>query len=147
MASVERSYQKYAWILIAVSGVFFIFDGLVFLAGINPDPSLFQSLIGQSLSSFQASHPTQAGAMQYLFHGFGLLALGLGIFTIAISYVPYRRGERWAWYIAWYLPVFMLIAAIANYTFGGEAWSAGLIFVIVTLAGLTLPFRKFFPRK
>ena len=93
--TVEKGYQKYAWVLIAVVGVIYIFDGLVFLAGVNPDPALFQSLIGQSLWSFNSSFPKEANAMTYLFHGVGLFALGLGIFTIAVSYKPYRKGERW----------------------------------------------------
>jgi len=88
MQSVEKGHQKYAWILIAVLGVFLIFDGLVFFSGMNPDPPLFQSLIGQSLSSLNSLHPDEGKAVTYLFHGFGLAALGLGVFNIAVSYVP-----------------------------------------------------------
>lgn len=122
--TVEKGYQKYAWILIAVIGVAFIFDGLVFLAGVNPDPPLFQSLIGQSLSSFNSSFPEEAAAMTCLFHGIGLFAVGLGIFTIAVSYKPYRKGERWGWYIVWYFPIVMFLSTIANYVDGGESWRA-----------------------
>jgi cell division protein FtsW (lipid II flippase) len=147
MQSVEKGYQKYAWILIAVLGIFFIFDGLVFFSGMNPDPPLFQSLIGQSLSSFNSLHPDEANAMTYLFHGFGLAALGLGVFTIALSYVPYRKGEKWAWYIVWYIPIFLLLATIANYADGGRLWALSLVLLIVALAGLLLPYRKFYPKK
>jgi hypothetical protein len=145
--TVEEGYQKYAWILIAIVGVAYIFDRIVFFAGVNPDPPLFQSLIGQSLSSFNSSFPKEADAMTYLFHGVGLFALGLGIFTIGVSYKPYRKGERWAWYIIWYLPIIMLLATIANYMFGGESWPLNLVLVILSLTGLLLPFRNFFPKK
>lgn len=141
---VEKSYQKHAWILIAILGAAFIFDALVFLAGVNPDPPLFQSLIGQSLSSFNSSFPDKAAAMTYLFHGIGLFALGLGIFTISVSYEPYRKGERWSWYIIWYLPIVMFLSTIANYVDGGQSWPLDLILLIVSLAGLLLPYRKFF---
>jgi cell division protein FtsW (lipid II flippase) len=147
MQSVEKGYQKYAWILIAVLGVAFIFDALVFFSGMNPDPPLFQSLIGQSLSNFNSLHPDEGKAMTYLFHGFGLAALGLGVFTIAVSYVPYRKGEKWAWYIVWYLPIFLFLATIANYADGGQSWALDLVLLIVALAGLLLPYRKFFPKK
>jgi hypothetical protein len=143
----EKGYQKYEWILIAILGVAFIFDALVFLSGMNPDPPLFQNLIGQSLSSFNSSHPSEAAAMTYLFHGFGLAALGLGVFTIAVSYVPYRKGEKWAWYIIWYLPIILFLATIANYADGGQSWPLDLVLLIVALAGLLLPYRKFFPKK
>ena len=145
--TVEKGYQKYAWILIAIVGVVFIFDALVFFAGVNPDPPLFQSLIGQSLSSFNSSFPKEAAAMTYLFHGIGLFVLGLGIFTIAISYKPYRKGERWSWYIVWYLPIVMFLSTIANYVDGGQSWPLDLVLLIVSLAGLLLPYRKFFPKK
>jgi FtsH-binding integral membrane protein len=85
--------------------------------------------------------------MTYLFHGFGLAALGLGVFTIAVSYVPYRKGEKWAWYITWYLPIFLLLATIANYADGGRSWALSLVLLIVALAGLLLPYRKFYPKK
>ena len=147
LMTVEKGYQKYAWILIAIVGFAFILDGLMFFAGVNPDPPLFQSLIGESLSSFNSSFPKEAAAMSYLFHGFGLLALGLGIFTIAVSYKPYRNGKRWAWYVIWYLPIFALMAGIANYMDGGGSWPVSLMLLIVSLAGLLLPFRKFFPKK
>jgi hypothetical protein len=145
--TVEKGYQKYAWILIAITGVAFIFSGLAFFAGLNPDPLLFNSLIGSSLGSFNSSNPDKAAAMTYLFHGIGLFALGFGIFTIAVSYKPYRKGERWAWYIIWYLPIITLLATIANYMHGGEAWPVNLVGLILSLAGLLLPFRKFFPKK
>jgi hypothetical protein len=143
----EKGYYKYAWILITILGVAFIFDALVFLAGMNPDPPLFQSLIGQSLSSFNSSFPDKAAAMTYLFHGLGLILLGIGIFTIAISYVPYRKGEKWAWYIIWYLPIFLFLSTTANYADGGRAWPLSLVLLIVSLTGLLLPYRKFFPKK
>jgi cell division protein FtsW (lipid II flippase) len=147
MQSAEKSYQKYAWILITVLGVFFIFDAVVFFSGMNPDPPLFNSLIGQSLSSFNSLHPDEGKAMTYLFHGFALAALGLGVFTIAVSYVPYRKGEKWAWYIIWYLPIFFFIATVANYADGGQSWRLSLVLLIVGLVGLLLPYRKFYPKK
>lgn len=142
--TVEKGYQKYAWMLIAITGAAFIFDALVFLAGVNPDPPLFQSLIGQSLSSFNSSFPEKAAAMTYLFHGIGLFALGLGTFTIAVSYKPYRKGERWSWYIIWYLPIVLSLSTIANYVDGGQSWPLDLVLLLVSLAGLLLPYRKFF---
>ena len=119
----------------------------VFLAGVNLDPPLFNKLIGDSLNSFNSANPDKATAMTYLFHGVGLFGLGLGLFTVAISYKPYRRNEKWAWYMTLYLPIILLIAAVANYADGGQSWTGGLIFLIISLAGLLLPYRKFFPKK
>lgn len=143
---VEKSYQKYAWILLAIVGVLFIFDAFVYLAGINPDPPMFQSLLGQSLSSFSSSFPKAGATITALFQAWGVTTLGFGVFTIAISYVPYRKGERWAWYIMWFLPVFLLLGAIANYMLGGASWLVESILLLVSLAGLLLPYRKLFKK-
>jgi hypothetical protein len=146
-ATVEKGYQKDAWILIAIVGVFYVFSGVVFLAGVDLDPPLFNNLIGQSLSSFNSANPDKATAMTYLFHGIGLFGFGLGLFTIAISFKPYKRNEKWAWYTVLYLPIILLISTVANYIDGGQSWPGGMIFFIVSLAGLLLPYRKFFPKR
>ena len=145
--TIEKGYQKYAWILLAIIGAVFIFDAFVYLAGVNPDPPMFQKLLGQSLGSFNSSFPKGGATITALFQAWGTTMLGFGIFTIAVSYVPYRRGERWAWYIMWYLPVFLLLGTAANYMWGGESWPVELGFLLVSLAGLLLPYRKFFAKR
>ena len=146
-ATVERGYQRYAWVLLAIVGIVFIFNAFVYLAGVDPDPPLFQNMLGQSLSSFNSSFPMAGATITLLLQAWGTTMLGFGIFTIAVSYMPYRKGERWAWYVTWYLPVFLLLGTVANYTKGGESWPVELAFLLVSLAGLLLPYKKFFLKK
>jgi cell division protein FtsW (lipid II flippase) len=143
----EKGYQEYAWILLAIIGVLFIIDGFMFLAGVNPDPPMFQNLLGQSLSSYSSQHPEAGTTITALLQSWGATMLGLGVFAIAVSYIPYRRGERWAWYIMWYLPIFMLLGAASNYKWSGESWPVDFVLGLVSLAALLLPYRKFFPKK
>jgi len=73
----------------------------------------------------------------------GMLGTGLGLLSAIVSVVPYRHGERWAWYALWLLPV----------SFGGAAarmladrYSAGYVYAAISgvaVLGLLLPARSF----
>ncbi len=43
----------------------------------------------------------------------GSFVLGMVVFGLALILVPLRRGERWAWYVLWYYPVFFTLHVIA----------------------------------
>jgi hypothetical protein len=56
--------------------------------------------------------------------------------------------EKWAWYTLWLVPILLVSCAIFNASwFHGVNESLGFIpITTVTLLGLLLPYRKFFPR-
>jgi len=147
LATVEKGYQKYAWVLLFIFGIFAIIDAIAIIAGVDPDPSLFQKLLGQSLGDYSSLHPEAGTTITYLLQLYGSALLVVGVFTTVVSYLPYRKGEKWAWYTMWYLPVWGLLEAISSYTNGGGSWVTETAFLLVGLAALLLPYRKFFPRK
>ena len=60
--------------------------------------------------------------------------------TIVLILIPFRRGERWAWFTLWMLPLSWLsLFALAP----DLPFYLGL--AVVTGSGLVLPFRRFFP--
>jgi hypothetical protein len=78
----------------------------------------------------------------------GLLKLSWSFFVLAITLTGYRRGEKWAWYTMWSVPVLLICNALFSAIFTGDA-SQMLQFIpitIITLLGLLLSYRKFFPR-
>ncbi len=36
----------------------------------------------------------------------GVAPIGMGLFGVLITMIPYRRRERWAWFALWYYPLF-----------------------------------------
>ncbi|MCA1819700.1 MAG: hypothetical protein LC620_06605 [Halobacteriales archaeon] len=38
-----------------------------------------------------------------------LASLGLGIMGTGLALGPFRRGERWAWGVLWFWPIFWLV--------------------------------------
>jgi hypothetical protein len=79
-----------------------------------------------------------------LYRADGLASVGLGVFGLLLAVVPFRRGERWAWFALWFYPVFWL----AHLVFGlppGTDHVHQIVFIVLSLAGLLLPVRQFFP--
>jgi uncharacterized membrane protein len=72
----------------------------------------------------------------------GTLLLGMVVFGLAVILRGSRRGERWAWYVLWYYPIFFVLHVIAFGTFIID----GVFFLICALS-LLIPYRKFFPRE
>jgi hypothetical protein len=36
------------------------------------------------------------------------------LYSVAVLLVPYRRGERWSWYLTWALPVPSVVLSLNN---------------------------------
>jgi hypothetical protein len=76
----------------------------------------------------------------------GLLGAGFGLLAAVIAAVPYRRGERWAWYSMWLFPI--TIGAVAGRMlmnrYATGFYYAGL--TAVALVALLLPMRDRGPR-
>ena len=69
------------------------------------------------------------------------LGVGMSIFGVAITIIPFRRGEQWAWWVLWYWPIFLVIHIIALDTMWPD-----LPLALLSVVALMLPFRSFFPR-
>ena len=146
---VEKAYEKYAWVIIFAIGVLIIVGGAPHALGVNTDPGLVESIVGMAMSEFKASNPNFYDLYDFYFRSGGWSDMGFAFFVTVISATAYRKGEKWAWYILWSVPVFFLGHAAITLSFGQS--TSGLIpfltvFVILSLLGLLLPFRKFFPK-
>ena len=95
----EKGYEKYAWILLFVVGIFGFIFGIRFMTGIGPDPEYFNRITGMSWDQFIASKQAMALYVMDSLRVTGILLLGIGIIAVAISATAFRKGERWAWYV------------------------------------------------
>lgn len=78
----------------------------------------------------------------------GVSGVSLGIFGMVVSYTSYRKGERWAWYLSWLNPVGIVAAQLNIYFLTGSFFTIVLtiVFLILCMLGLFLPYRQFFPK-
>jgi hypothetical protein len=112
---------KVAWVTLTIIGVAILGFGLIITI-----------LPGSSNQSF--------------LQAIGVASIGMGLFGIVITVFAYRLGERWAWYILWYYPIFWSAHFLGGLP-PGQDHIHQIVFVILSLAGLLIPVREFFPRQ
>ena len=114
-----KAYGKYAWIILFASAALGIFGGVALL--------------------FPSDLTSQNSRVLWLTRAWGMTWVGFNILALAVIVGPYRRGERWAWYTLWLLPLlwlaqFVLARDLPYY----------LVLAIITALGLILPCRRVF---
>jgi len=143
--SVEKGYAKYAWIIFFVFGLLSVITAPILLSGRPPNPPSPEGTTGLTLPEIGTRIPGILGYISSISRQLGNFMLAMGVLLMGIAAVPYRKGEKWAWYACWILPV-LLVIQLAN-SRGGHLWQADLISLLIALAGLFMPYRKFFPKQ
>src|SRR5215213_640464 len=112
---------KTAWISLAIIGLAILVFGLIVaLIPTSSDPSYLRAI--------------------------GVASIGMGLFGLLITTIAYRRRERCAWFVLWYYPVFWTAHLVGGLPPGKDHVHQGA-FIVLSLAGLLLPVREFFPRR
>ena len=115
---------KTGWIVLLVSEAFSLFLSLMLLVSpftIMEDPEF---RLGQGL---------------VLLRLWGGTWLALTAVALAILFTSFRRGERWAWYALWVLPLLWL----SHFALAPDLIH-NLVLAIVTAAALGMTYRTFF---
>jgi hypothetical protein len=153
-----KTYEKYAWILL------FLFWALHLLLSVRDFfPSLqdfclaclpgaktaIQSSTGMNWSQLASTNPKFAGFLASTLSDDGISGVGLAIFGMIVSLTSFRKGEKWAWYVSWSMPIGILAAQLNLYVLTGSAMVIVLatVFILASLLALFLPYRRFFPKK
>lgn len=145
----EKIYEKYAWIAFFLLGAIFLVSAVPHAFGFNTDPALVESISGTTPDDLKDSNPMFFDLYSYYFMGGALSDIGFAFLITVISATAYRRGDRWAWYAFWLVPVYFLGWVALSFTIESSSSTRPylMVFVILSLVGLLLPFRKFFPSK
>ena len=155
--SVKR-YEKYGWIIL------FIFWALhLVLSARDFFPSLqdlclgcapgaqtpLQVVTGMTWNQLVSSDPKFASFLASTLADDGISGVGLAVLGMVVSLTGYRKGEKWAWYVSWSMPIGILSAQLNVYALTGSIMVIYLAtaFTIVSLLALFLPYRQFFPQK
>jgi len=112
---------KIGWISLAIIGVAILIFGLITTAvPASSDPPYMRAI--------------------------GVASIGMGLFGLLITTIAYRHRERWAWFALWYYPLFWTAHLVGGLP-PGKDHVHQVVFVILSLVGLLLPVREFFPRR
>jgi len=109
---------KAAWILLTLTGAAIFGYGLIVVVWPGSNNPLFLRAIG-------------------------VASIGMGIFGVMITLIPYRHRERWAWFVLWYYPVFWSAHLLGRLP-PGQDHVHQIVFIIISIAGLLLTVRPFF---
>ena len=145
-----RAYEKYAWVIYLALGLLWLVVGLnqIFL----PDGLIgndVQRVTGMSLSELEASNPVAIELVRFVYGALGNLKINWSFLVLAITLTGYRKGEKWAWYTLWLVPAILVSMGIFNAIFFSDVNQSleSIPIVSISLLGLLLPIRRFFPRK
>jgi hypothetical protein len=141
---VEKGYEKYAWIILFIFGFLTVITTPIQFTGHPPNPPSPEGMTGLTLDEMEARIPGMLGYLRSISVQLGNFMLAMGVLLMGIAAMPYRKGEKWAWYIFWILPVNLVIQLVNSR--GGFAWQLDVAFLVVVLAGLFMPYRKIFPK-
>ena len=116
---MESARQKAAWIALALNGAGILVFGLIVLALPTPDVGYYRAI--------------------------GVASVGMGTFGLLITLIPFRARERWAWFAMCVYPLFWAVHLVLGLP-PGKDHVHQVVFIVLALLGLALPFREFFPR-
>ncbi len=134
--TTEKAYEKYAWTLLFVLGIFFA----VIVGPIH----IILGYIGAGGGPLPASTPAVAiNEANSLAQSLGLFILFDGIIVAAIALTGFREHQRWAWYFM----LWFLASLVADVALAGGLDPPADVGIALSVLGLLLPYRKFFPKK
>lgn len=140
-------YERHAWVLVALIGLVLALGGAGYLViGLDPQPDYGLALPEGRTSTAELLADSPAAMTPILRNTlteYGIMQAGLGVLVVVLAAVPFRRGERWAWFALWVVPLVMLGANL-NAARLGIALGPLPVFAGIALLGLLLPARAFF---
>lgn len=107
------------WGLLAISTMLALFGVIDIVSGAAADIAIPQGLTGRTIDELEAESPDAYGLFDFAARSNGWSLVLLGVLLAVLVLIPFRRGERWAWWTAWALPIwaagvpiFYLVAGI-----------------------------------
>jgi hypothetical protein len=143
MALQANRVPRVSWIILAVVAVLTILSGLY--VGLTPTGSQTE-LSGRTWEEFAVADPDVAKIYSMDLALLGMSLTAFAILAVIVTLIPYRHGERWAWFALWLIPLvhggIALIMLQAQY----DASYVYLGLSVISLIGILIPVRRFLLR-
>ena len=152
----ETFFNRHAWkTLLAVSLLIGFFGAGDMLGGAsdlqNAETVLMHSITGMSWNELQAASPKVANLIDVKFRTDGASLATIALLSTAVCLTGFRRGERWAWYALWGIPLWMMVTVFFILIVPKQPGSgtpvpiiSGSILSVIFMSMLGLSYRKFF---
>jgi hypothetical protein len=120
------------------------------LGGVLADRAITQTLSGRSPAEIEAAEPTAYRLYDFVTRSGGVNLVLIGILLALIVAIPYRGGQRWAWWAMWILPAWAALVPVQFLMFGTAAdqppappMVSGPIVAVIAAGVLLLDRRRF----
>src|SRR3989475_7813331 len=90
------------------------------LACVSGAQTPIQTVTGLTWSQLVSSNPKFANFLGSTLVDDGISGVGLALFGMVVSFTGYRKGEKWAWYVSWSMPIGILAAQLNVYALTGS---------------------------
>jgi len=124
VARSERIHEKYAWVILVADVALGLLSAITTTL---PPLSWFTDPLYSTGYSVMGA--------------WGISWVGFEILALVVILVPFRRGERWAWWTLWMLPGLWLCLFVLSPDLRGL-----LVLTLISVTGLLLSWRHFFPK-
>ena len=143
---LTRERGMHAWIVFLAFGILSVIAGVGILAGVLPNPPSAEATTGLTVQQIAAQVPGIRDLLLGFSRQLGNFMIAMGVLLTGIAAGPYRTGQTWAWYASWIMPVLLVVQLANSLATGGFLWQVDLASLLILLAALVAPYRRFFPR-
>jgi hypothetical protein len=138
--------------LAALTGLLILFGIGDIALGIEADPGIPVGLTGLTPAALAADSAAGHRLVDFGARAGGLHLVVMGALALVVVLIPFRRGERWAWWAMWSLPAWAAGVFLLNVAYGvapghppPPPMVSGPIFAVVAAALLLVTAPRFFP--
>jgi hypothetical protein len=106
-----------------------------------------EGLLGVTASQIRVFSPNVMDKITLLHQFSGVYLLGMGLFFCVISLLPFRKGEKWAWYSMLAIGALGLFGQLAivyvgTAILGAFYLPASIVLIILWAVGIVLPAKE-----
>ena len=109
---MEWLRQHAWWGLLGVSVVIAIFGFTDIASGAAADVGIPQGLTGLTIDELERQSPAAYRMFDFATRSNGWTLVLLGTLLSVTTVIPFRRGEPWAWWTAWALPIWAAVVPV-----------------------------------
>ena len=108
-----------------------------------------EALLGVTVTQIRAFNPNVLNQITLLFQFTGLYMFGTTSMAAILALLPYRKGEKWAWYTQLVIGGIALIGQLVIVYIAGNLLPSymlpfNIVLIILWLIGIILPIKEFF---
>jgi hypothetical protein len=151
MAPMNWLRRNSWWGLVAVATLLVLFGLFHVTSGAGADPAIPLALTGLTLAELRAESAIGLELFDFVTRVNGWSLILLGGLLLVILLVPFRRGERWAWWTMWAIParstgapLFSIVAGVQPDVPPPPPLVSGPILAVFSAAILGLSAPRFF---